>query len=1080
MRKSPFALLPFISTPRGLFRYAKYVGLILGLVVGLQSFTYAATVTLTKVTTNVKGIAPKGNSDVPVLSFTAVTDTGSSTLASVTMLAPTASATVMGYASDEISSVSVYLDSNGDGALTIGTDSLLATKVYTSTTPVSGAQEITGLNQSITTTSKQYFITYNFSSDITITSTSKTTRALLSNASITSGDTLSPTASSLLGGSIDNATIQISGYETETATSQLPSVLITDTTSTALKIQALPREENVNALSITIRNSQGTFATDASTNQGIITVSLYQDDGDGSYDSGDTLLASKGGTSGVSIDSTSTVIFSGSNFPAGNQTLTSGTTYTYFVRYEVGPSTNLSTRPKADAQVTSFSGNGASSSLTMSFTSATPAAPSAIPLGGLTFSDLTNIVPSNNTFGPGAEVPVLRFDLIGESVATTVNTVTIRNTGALGYVTGSNQTNGITQIKLYKDTDSNGAYDASTDTLLGSQALGTVSGQTAVQATVTLNAQTPAGLLLPTSNSTTDESRTMFVIYTIGTGVTSSGVTANALVGDATASSNVSSTAYDLTLSGTLPASPSGNAASVTVNQTSLFVNSITSIAPTGAVQGALKVPMLSIQLRALAEVPSATISIKNDKSTFGGTGVSKVWLYKDVDSSSTFNSGDLLIAGITPTGNTTVSFPPVSLSGNTIHRLLVLYDIAQNATVASSNVTAQLLNIVGASSSAVLGGEVPVPKVPVTTNIDTRKIAISKVLLSNNSVTNSSGSFTASVGVTNSSGSSVTVSNVSPRFYAGSKGGEDISYQFGIGTGTTTSTISAATAIAASSTVTFNFTIDPSNIITDGTVYADGYVAYTADNSLTAERIRYFNGNDWVLAATTNATLETDSNRTIYSWTVPAYISTIQVLRNGTWQSFQNTNAVPLNSQMRITFLNTGTFIDPSSIALQLNGATVPLDTQSSSSNITTYSYDADTGQITLSSLGNTSGTVTLNVNDLNGNALTTTTLTFIASSTLQLSNALFYPNPYTPENSDLRIGFNLTKDATVTIYLYNSLGQRVYKEAFTGRTGYNIFSRNVTISGRQLSSGVYIAKLIAVDSSGNQVTTTSKLAVK
>ena len=107
-----------------------------------------------------------------------------------------------------------------------------------------------------------------------------------------------------------------------------------------------------------------------------------------------------------------------------------------------------------------------------------------------------------------------------------------------------------------------------------------------------------------------------------------------------------------------------------------------------------------------------------------------------------------------------------------------------------------------------------------------------------------------------------------------------------------------------------------------------------------------------------------------IYSWSLPAYVSSLEVQVNNQFIPFKNYQSVPQNTGMKITFINQGNDIDPKSIYVELNGTALVsgLTQYHSGSNDNYYSYDSSKGELIIQSVGNTSGQINISANDLFG----------------------------------------------------------------------------------------------------------------
>ena len=110
-------------------------------------------------------------------------------------------------------------------------------------------------------------------------------------------------------------------------------------------------------------------------------------------------------------------------------------------------------------------------------------------------------------------------------------------------------------------------------------------------------------------------------------------------------------------------------------------------------------------------------------------------------------------------------------------------------------------------------------------------------------------------------------------------------------------------------------------------------------------------------------------------------------------------------------------------------------------------FSINEDQGAVTIDSLGTVSGQIIMSVQDNLGHQLDDTIINYSISSTLAMSDLLFFPNPFVIGSQNLELGFNLTQAGTAEIYIVNFLGQVVYQNTHEGIIGYNTHTINKTV---------------------------------
>jgi hypothetical protein len=102
-----------------------------------------------------------------------------------------------------------------------------------------------------------------------------------------------------------------------------------------------------------------------------------------------------------------------------------------------------------------------------------------------------------------------------------------------------------------------------------------------------------------------------------------------------------------------------------------------------------------------------------------------------------------------------------------------------------------------------------------------------------------------------------------------------------------------------------------------------------------------------------------------------------------------------------------------------------------------------------------------------------TAMTIISVSSSAFQLLGLVVYPNPVTfRDGNQLRIRYELSKDADTTVEIYTASGELVYQEKLAsgangGRAGPNdgISWRGVNQHGEPVAGGVYVCRIVATD---------------
>jgi hypothetical protein len=148
------------------------------------------------------------------------------------------------------------------------------------------------------------------------------------------------------------------------------------------------------------------------------------------------------------------------------------------------------------------------------------------------------------------------------------------------------------------------------------------------------------------------------------------------------------------------------------------------------------------------------------------------------------------------------------------------------------------------------------------------------------------------------------------------------------------------------------------------------------------------------------------------------------------------------------------------------------------------TSSYNIATGALTMDLGTMMDGTHALKIfaKDSVGNTSSVEVSVKVDTGDVKADAVLVYPNPFNPNQGNLRIAYKLSKDAAVTIYVFNAVNQPIYKRdiasgADGGHAGYNEVTWNgVDNFGEQLANDIYFARIVA---DGKKVIGKVKIAV-
>lgn len=212
-----------------------------------------------------------------------------------------------------------------------------------------------------------------------------------------------------------------------------------------------------------------------------------------------------------------------------------------------------------------------------------------------------------------------------------------------------------------------------------------------------------------------------------------------------------------------------------------------------------------------------------------------------------------------------------------------------------------------------------------------------------------------------------------------------------------------------------------------------------------------------------------------------PSPISTIPtittILFDG--KTFQSGDSVNNDTTITATVSDTLNGINTSTSSIEIDSTLTSFSALSGDS-----SYNSTTDTLTYKGATDyTDGTHTMTIHARNnGGESTSETVSFVVNnSALQASSVLPFPNPYNPNNGNLEITYSLNKDGEVKIYIFNTLGQLIWKNSYLsgatgGLAGYNTVPWDGrTTHGQLVSNDIYICQII----SGGKAIGKCKIAV-
>jgi hypothetical protein len=883
-----------------------------------------------------------------------------------------------------------------------------------------------------------------------------------------------------------------------------------------LRLAVKVKGESVESdIKFTIKNIAGNYVTTTNSTNGVITAKLYQstlpaeDPPPVTYDPDlptryKLIKTVNNGDDGFATSS-SLEFEIGANdeqieFP-------DGVTQNFYVIFEIGEGFQVAEDSRVKARLDSVQGTGQSSSSTVKREDDKPDEGAVeIKIAGLVYANLAQINVRDSIFGGDTIAPLLKFDLKACNATIDVQALMI-NSAANGkekvpFAIG-NREFGIKKILIYEDTVYDGWADDNGDTKIGEITCSVFgypqnmpeakAGNNETDAVVTLNVSLSNELEIGMN-----QTKHILVLYHFGTDVESSaaGMDASGNVitkavcrlGGAIGTSKVDDVqTVDVSLSGTLPAAASPEA-EITIKETNVNIIDIRDIKPASGevLRGQSKVPMLYLELSAESNITNASLKIKNTSSSFStdDSGVTRIWIYRDKTPLGILDETDDLLGtngDLDSTSEATIT--GISFLQGT-NRIFVCYDIGQIAEIGSNKIACQLSSVTsGGAVDLAFGGLLPAPYNPSLVSVIDKRLEITSVTSNVQFEDNLPALFNVYVRVKNLYNDVISLLEVTPRFFLAGVNGEDISSEFTVSLSDAASEV-IPTQIDVDEELEFMFDVAHSTPISGGMVLVDGYTKYKViedEDTITNSAVicRYQQDTEWFAAAKSALSLSMQAGLTEYAWSFPEYIEQIKVgPTTASGSDFQNGDAVRAGSSMFIYMKNL-LAIDENTFAIMLNGETeLSRSSEGGASNANSYSYNRVSGIISIYNIGYADGLITLNVRDPDGYAKKEANIEFRISSEVEISDLLFYPNPYQVGVEDLKLGFNITQPAKVTVYLFNHLGINVWRHE---ETFASLGPKQISIDRDSdfFRSGMYVCKMVAVDENGQTDTAVAKLAI-
>ena len=942
---------------------------------------------------------------------------------------------------------------------------------------------------------QSYFILYSFDTSTTIGATANVKLNKVTYLNSATGT--DQTATTPVPTTVMSNFIRTSGFVTHNISDiSASAAALGETNVEMIKMELKLLRENIkqDTFEITVANAAANFdITTDTTDNGIVNLQLYLDKKatgtPGVFDPGDTKLTDVT----ISRNTTSEIILSPD---ISNFTLPASDTIDFqldqseilFLTYDIGKDTPFTSSTEFKAQITKIAGIGDQSlqPITVYKTMPAPTIPASVQFGGIIAENVSLMNSFGSSFGPGSMVPMIQFNLAVYGIPTTVNSITLDRASTAQTVPFNTSSffNGVAEIWLYKDNESisNRSFDAN-----GSDPLQTriLLGQSIPNNSSSVTIPLPTPIFIPTDNASTAVSenvKTFYVFYGVGNTVDLKTTTALSTI-VTTVTGNINNTLHPTPIPVKLLNGPVDPNAPITLADTSMTLITASAditydISPTSAVQGQLKVPLFAFMIDAKSNLSNVQFSLSDilNQLSQDSLGIDRLWIFKDNLLTGTigkFDSTDEFVTATNALTSLNALLPTATLTSGK-GRYFVLGDIGQRAVV--GNHTQLRLSGVSVSGNSTIktGGVFPYPQIPEKVRFSPKYFSITNLAVSSSLVRHTDKPFTVTIDVQSHIGPK-SVMGIQPRVYLNNASGLDITNQFSITS--TTSTVNVTTR-------SFVFTLDPVNLISQGSAVIDAFVQYqpTQNHSgyldiaqldryrINATTYQSISPNSPTIALYGKSTGDTASQ-------LESFVTNIQIGSGAQTMAFVSGDAVPAGTKMTIQFANNGLNIDESSLVVTHSNNQTSQKSQSSA-NGQLFTYNPSTGLLTISGgLGSSSGSLTINAKDRAGNTLSPLVLTFQIASIIQASDFMIYPNPYSVESAAPQFGFNLTQPGVITIDVYNMRGKRVHKQTQSFTTiGYKLIP---WVGNANLASGVYLARLTGTDARGNKTMIKTKLAV-
>ncbi len=705
-----------------------------------------------------------------------------------------------------------------------------------------------------------------------------------------------------------------------------------------------------------------------------------------------------------------------------------------------------------------------------------------IPFAGIEISDITNL-SGDDVYDRNTAIPILSFKLKSHQTSSTVKEISVINNGTVPFFATEGPAENIEQISIYYDDDQTNTLSTDLDTEVGTLTLNPDSTNSSERAPVTLN-----NVVLSAFDNNDDNIKTFFVVYHVASDIeANSNATSNyvtAEIGDIVASGNLGDDNFvEFKASIARNNSPlsSTPVASVELVDTTIQIIETEDISETNAYDGEIKVPMLYLKFKSDVITQAGKLTIKNNQSNFysRANGITKIWIYEDKNGNKALDDTDKFLRSsteFTTTGEASLE----NIEFNYENEFLILYDIGLLASEEGKPFAAQIKNIEITEGSSSVSGVLPTREVAQIIPIDNLLHEQDSVTIVNNSSADAT-IFNLNITVNNPSSTKITVTKLEPKFYLSDKSGLDISYEFNC---EITSVGTIPFELDGSEQEERLFSCSHSIPYSSGVSILDAYIEYQETASPDKEILlfRYQDGeSDWHLVSGSEILQKSIISDVTSADIPPSYVTHPLKLCDSkassisNCKSFLNGASIGENKILSLVFVDASS-IDESSIRL-IRGTDILFQKEELNENMKTFIFNKEANLLQFY-VGDKSADISLSMSDLSGNNLPLMSLNYLISDDVELTNPLFYPNPYSLDSNNLKFGYSISRDNTqVDIYIYNHLGQVVYTLSQTVNSGLNTLE--ISDTEDFMVPGIYICRMIAKEDGEVVSSKTTKLAI-